>query len=264
MNRPIIVADADELGKLAHCLPKIAGELEGKKYVPMLSSGLQQLIILDEGKPVFGYRIPTIKDVKEDHHGTVAIEHYLEKLDEKKHLVMLYDDPTLARRVEFLYLSLGLTRNEECVYVIPEDDTETPYSIQTQMEYFGIAVAKHLSNRSLIFRRITDPAKDPGGFVAGCKRILETLLNDEKKPIRMVLHVRYQFNSKEEINGHALFEDLIESNFADFPGSMLCNHYVGKNTEISHGEWTRKMLQTHDGVFLVSSEKTSSFFTALT
>lgn len=73
----------------------------------------------------------------------------------------------------------------------------------------------------------------------------------------MVLQLRYLFNTKDEIDSHAEFENVIESSFAEFPGSMLCNHFVGKNTPEKHREWTTKMLETHDHVFMVYSSRTS-------
>ena len=105
----------------------------------------------------------------------------------------------------------------------------------------------------LSFVRIPDPASDPRGFRSGCEKTLNSLLDQAKIPVRMILHVRYQLNTQDEIDSHAEFENIIESTFSEFPGSMLCNHYTGKYLEGKHGEWTKKMLQTHDNVFVVSS-----------
>lgn len=65
----------------------------------------------------------------------------------------------------------------------------------------------------------------------------------------------------QRVASHAEFEDIIESSFADFPGSMVCNHYVGGNNIESHEEWTRKMLMTRDNAFVLFSSGRIPFLT---
>jgi hypothetical protein len=192
--------------------------------------------------------------------GIEVIEKFLDKFDGRKHLVMLYDDPVLARRVEFLYLKKGLETEQGAFYVIPEDDVESPDSIRKQMEFFGFQTERLIRIGKLRIARISNPSNEPKGFRSGCEKILKSLLRDQASTIRMVLQVRYLFNTGEEIRSHAEFESFIESNFANFPGSMLCNHYVGKNTVKMHGEWTKRMFTTHDWAFVVSSGESGLAF----
>ena len=261
MVRSILVSDTEEIQKLVNSLPSIANGIDDGKYVPVLSNGIQQLILVREGKPIMTYRVAVQEDVLDSAEARMGvIERFFDSFDRNKHLVMLYDDAKLARRVEFRYVMKGLEKGEQCLYVIPEDDVENVESVRTQMDEYGIDTSSYLKNGALKFLRISDPARDPEGFKVGCQRILDSLLEKIASPVRMVLHVRYRFNTKDEIQGHAEFENVIESSFTHFPGSMLCNHYIGKNTEEKHGEWTQKMLQTHDNVFVVSSQKGNPFF----
>ena len=261
MVRSILVSDTEEIQKLVNSLPSIANGIDDGKYVPVLSNGIQQLILVREGKPIMTYRVTVQEDVRDSADSRMGVvERFFDSFQGNKHLAMLYDDAKLARRVEFRYVMKGLEMGEQCLYVIPEDDVEDVESVRTQMAEYGIDVSSYLKNGALKLVRISDPARDPAGFKAGCQRILGSLLENIASPLRMVLHVRYRFNTKDEIQGHAEFENVIESNFTHFPGSMLCNHYIGKNTEEKHGEWTQKMLQTHDNVFVVSSQKGVPFF----
>ncbi|MHB8565598.1 MAG: MEDS domain-containing protein [Nitrososphaerales archaeon] len=253
MVRSIIVADIAEVQKLAESLPNIANQLGDGRCVPVLTTSIQQLLLVQNGNPVMGYRVADASISQEA--GFRAIENFLDRCGNKKHLVMLYDEAKLARLIEFRYVKIGLEKREQCMYVIPEDDIESPESIKKQMEEFGIDTEHYVRDGSLKFVRIQDPAKDPDGFKAGCQKTLESLVSEVRKPVRMVLHVRYQFNTKNEIEEHADFENVIESSFTSFPGSILCNHYIGSNTQEKHGEWTKKMLQTHDNVFVVSSQR---------
>jgi MEDS: MEthanogen/methylotroph, DcmR Sensory domain len=259
MVRSIIVADLEEIEKLASGLPRIAGGLDGaeSKYVPVFSTGTHQLVIFRNGEPFMGYRVTNEERQPQINQGMRAIERFFESFDSKSHLVMLYDNPELARSVEFQYMKLGFEKGEMCMYVIPEDDDATPESVSILMEKAGIDAQKYLKNGRLKFVKISDPAKDPNGFKAGCEKILQSLITQATSRVRMVLHVRYLFNTKDEIESHAEFENIIQSSFSDFPGSMFCNHYVGKNTAEKHKQWTTRMLETHDHVFMVTSSKTS-------
>ena len=262
MNAPIPVVQLEDLQTIVNMIPEISKEIgDGSRYIPVLTTDhKRQLIIVRDGKPVTSYGLKNAED-NESNTGLESIEKFLEKFDGNKHLVMLYDDPILARLVEFRYAKKGLKNGELCMYVIPEDDVETPEKIKAQMQAFGIDVKRYESDNSLTFVSIADPGKSPGGFKAGCQKTLDSLVSQCWKPVRMILHVRYLFNTRVEIESHAEFENVIESSFAKFPGSMLCNHYVGKNTKESHAGWTRKMLETHDNVFVVSSTGGIPFIT---
>jgi len=258
--RPIIVADTTDLQKLAEGIPMLTvdgknnGNSDARRYIPVLTTGREQLILFQNGNPVMSYKVAGFGDSPSE-AGVKAIEQFLDGCHAKKHLVMLYDDPSIARRIEFRYLRIGLERGDYGIYAIPEDDVESPESIRAQMEEYGIDASYYLKNGTLRFVSIPDPAKDPSGFRGGCVNFLSSLTAQisNTAEVRMVLHVRYRFNTREEVSGHVEFENLIESTFSSFPGAMLCNHYIGRNTIELHGEWTKEMLRSHDNVFLVSA-----------
>ncbi|MGI0091955.1 MAG: MEDS domain-containing protein [Nitrososphaerales archaeon] len=256
MVRSVIVPDVQEIQKLAEGIPSIVNGLEkGQKYTTVFSTGNRQLILVQDGNPILGYKVATSDPSISPKIGMQAIENFIDGFDQSGHLVMLYDEPKLARGIELRFAKIGLESGERCMYVISEDDIETLDSIRKQMDSFGIDTANYMRDERLKFVRINDPAKHPGGFKAGCMKILDSLLEQTKGPVRMVLHVRYLFNTKEEIDAHAEFEGFIGSNFSNFPGSMLCNHFIGRNTRELHADWTKRMLQTHDSAFIVSSNK---------
>lgn len=261
MVHTILVADSDEIQKLAEGLPLMtSGFYEGEeqsnkeRFVPIFTTGRAQLVLVQNGNPILAYKVPASPA---NEQGTAAIFGFIERLKGNKHLVMLYDDPRLARQIEFLYIKQGLEKGKEhCMYILPEDDNETVDSIRKQMDEYGIDTLRCLSNGSLEILKIDDPSKDKDGFKSGCVKKLDYLSARSKKaPLKVVLHIRYRFNTKDEIDTHAEFENMIQSYFerADFNGSMLCNHYIGHNEEKEHGEWTKRMIETHDNVFFVSS-----------
>jgi len=255
-----IVPDIAQLQKLSETIASLTSELGSRKYSTVLSTGSEQLFLVKNGNPIIGYSTPPYDESLAFRVGTELIERFIDNFENFKHVVMLYDDPALARRFEFQYSKIGLLKGERCMYLISEDDVESPESIRKQMDSFGIDTSQYMSNDCLKFVRIPDPAKDPRGFISGCQKIVGSLPQDQSTlPIRIVANMRYQVTTKEEIEGHSAFEKFVDSNFASFHGSVLCNHYIGNYSVETHGDWVRKMLQTHDVSLVVGSKKTNSF-----
>jgi hypothetical protein len=209
-------------------------------------------VLVEDGSPVMAYKVGSV-DEASTLAGMEAIKKFISRFHDRKHLVMLYDDPKLARRVEFEYIKQGLqNEREQCIYMIPEDDVETTDSITRQMNEYGIDTMSYLRKGTLQIVRIDDPAKDRNGFLLGCTKILNSLTAKAKTmPMRVVLHVKYRFDSIEELDSHAGFEQMIQSSFSQFDGSMLCYHYVGHRNyeDVAHRKWVKRMLQTHSNVF---------------
>jgi hypothetical protein len=97
----IIVTDTDQIEKLAETLPKITAGVGGQsRYVPVLTTGSHQLVLVEDGSPVMAYKVGSV-DEASTLSGIEVIEKFISRFHDRKHLVMLYDDPKLARRVEF-------------------------------------------------------------------------------------------------------------------------------------------------------------------
>ncbi len=269
MLRTILVADCEEIQKLARSLPVLTTGLSGSsRLVPVFTtSSERQLVIVQAGSPVMAYKVPNTDlllpaSPSRDSAGVSAMQGFMETFNGSKHLVMLYDNPKLARNLEFLYLSQGLEKwNERCIYMLPNNDIETVDSITRKMEEFGIDTARHSDDGSLRIEAIDYSSSKNNSeekFRACWEKILHSLRTHATVagPLRVVLHVRYKFDEDEEIQEHADFEDVIQSYFdrGEFKGSMLCNHYIGHNDETKHAVWTNRMFQTHDSVFLISEK----------
>ncbi len=224
--------------------------------MPVLSTSQEQLVLVRDGDPILTYRVSGTSPRVNQRVGMEAITRYVDSVKKGDHLVMLYDDPKLARSIEFHYVKNGIAKGELCQYIIAKDDVESSESITRQMEEDGIKTSAHLKAGRLEFRKIGDPSKDSRGFQHGASKILEQLVEGVKSPIRMVLHVKYEFRTEDEISAHAEFERNIHHAFSNnFPGSMLCNHFVGNSRMELHRGWTRSMLDPHDCVFFVSSSR---------
>lgn len=253
IDQPILVSEPNDILNIANMIPEISLG-DGSRFVPVLTADRErQLIVVKDGIPITSYALKGDWKNSARNPGLESIETFFEKFTANKHLVMLYDDPVLARMVEFRYAKKGLKRGEQCMYAISEDDSDTEEKIRAQMSVFGINVEKYSKDGSLWFLSVANPAKDPGGFRAGLQKTIDSLMRQCKSPVRMIMHARHVLSTVDEISGHIEIENVIQSTFAQFPGSMLCNHYVGKNTKENHTVWTRRMLETHDNVFVLTA-----------
>jgi len=247
------ISDFSELQRLSEILTSLTSDLGSRTFSTILNSGGGQLLLVRDANPVLRYKMP-LKDGGgvNSANGLQLIERFLDEFSDLGHFTMLYDDPLQARKIEFQYVRNGLEKGERCLYAIANDDVESEESIRNQMDSFGIKTSHYLKNGDLYFWNVPDPAKDDGGFVSGCLRIMASMPQDQKehKHIRLAFNMKHPFSTKEEFEGHAEFEGIAESKFANFPGSMMCSYYVGNFDPATHRDWMRSILQNH-GVSLI-------------
>ena len=259
MNNSLNILGLPELKQTSEILASMTSELGSQKFSTVLSTSREQLLLAREGNPILRFGVATDDASLDSGAGIELIEKFVENFENFRHPVIFYDNPIIARRIEFQYMKIGLQNGECCVYVISDDDVESPESIRKQMDSFGIDTAHYVKNDHLRFVKIDDPARDPQGFVLGSQKILDSLPLHKTRlqRVRMVAHMKYQFNTREEIDGHSEIERFVDSNFGNFNDSLLCSHYIGKYGSETHGDWVRKLLQIHGVSLVVCSEKNS-------
>jgi hypothetical protein len=260
----VTVKDPKDIQKLADAIPALMKDIAADgRCVPVMKIDTEkELVLVQNGKSLVTYKVDggsSHGSILESGSGIRSIEKFLDEFDERKHLVVLYDDPKIARSLEFRYIKTGLERKgQQCIYAFAADDVETPESITRQMSQYGIDVSRYLIDGSLKFVQIVDPSKDPEGFLAGAMKNVEKVAAEvTRPPVRVVAHQKYQFNTDEEIQGEIDAEKNVESGFENFPGSLLCNHYVGGSLKEKRDEWTKKMTETHDNVMVVTASGAS-------
>ena len=260
----VTVKDPKDIQKLSDAIPALMKDFAaGGRCVPVMKiDSEKELVLVQNGKSLVTYKVDvgsTHGSIRENESGIRSIEKFLDGFDERKHLVVLYDDSKLARSLEFRYIKAGLeTKGQQCIYAFAADDVETPESITRQMSEYGIDVSRYLIDGSLKFVQIVDPSKDPDGFLAGAMKNVEKVAAQvTRPPARVVAHQKYQLNTDEEIQGEIDAEKKVESGFENFPGSLLCNHYVGVSLKEKRDEWRKKMTETHDSVIVVTTSGAS-------
>jgi hypothetical protein len=247
-----------DLKQISGFLARLTNDPKSRKYSTVITTGKQQLVVMKDSSPVLRLGIGEVDAEEAYRIGLNLIENLVVKFDDFKHFVLLYDDASAARNVEFKYLQNGLTRGERCIYVISHDDIETTESIRLQMESFGIRTSRFLRNNQLVITSIPEAGKDVESFRENCQSVLDALLGDSRTMhVRMVVHARYELDSDAEIEGHAELENMVEALSEQFPGSILCNHNIGKYTPNKHGKWIDAVLRAHGVCLVVSSKKST-------
>jgi len=253
--------DLDQLKRLVIELSTITRELGStRKYSTIVMTGTPQVLLLKNGEPIMGFSISCDDEITSS--GKVSIEKFIDDFDDsihpRHHLAVLYDNPILARMFEFQYVRNGLELGNRCLYALAQDDVESPDSIRIQMDSFGINTLRHVKNGTLKLTRISDPARDPQGFAGGADKLVRSLIETDQSsvlPLRLVIHMRYLLNNREEIDGHSEYERILDSSFGSFCESVLCIHCVDGYVPGTHGEWVKNVLSNHDIIFVVCSKK---------
>jgi hypothetical protein len=51
---------------------------------------------------------------------TISIK-FIDTLEEKQHIMLLYEDPEYAKIIEFKFIKRGLERGEDCIFATSDD-----------------------------------------------------------------------------------------------------------------------------------------------
>ena len=176
---------------------------------------------------------------------------FVNNLDTNKHILLLYNDPDYAKRIEFQFIGNGLAKGEHCVYATEED----PAFIKTKMKEHGIEVRDFLGKGLLHIYQTSDPFGHPEGALAGTKSNLEMILKDSKPPYRMVTMLIPDTGTTEAMDVHIKIEKEFHYNFANFNGSMMCPYDIKKLEQNKSHDWMRELLDSHhSAIYATSSE----------
>ena len=174
---------------------------------------------------------------------------FLNNLNTNKHILLLYDDPEEAKKIEFQFIDNGLEKGEHCIYATEED----PEFIQEKMEEHGIDVNFFLEKGLLHISQPDDPNNHPEGILAGAKNSLERILKNSTPPYRIVASLIPDTEIPEIIDVHLKIEKEFHANFENFDGSIICPYNI-KNLEQNNDSYRiRKLFDSHHSVLYAQS-----------
>lgn len=166
---------------------------------------------------------------------------FVDALDQRKHILLLYEEPEYGKLVQFRFISNGLLRGEHGVILTHEDVK----SIEDDMVYIGIDVHAFKQKNLLHIYQISNPADDPDGVLSGFKKIWSGIFANLKPPFRVVGRALPEVNTVQQIENEMVVERYCHNASSNFPCSVMCTYHVEKIESARRGEWLSNLLQNH-------------------
>ena len=190
------------------------------------------------------------------------------------HVVLLYEEPELARVIEFRFIRDGLEKGQSCCYIIHGGNREL---IESEMADNGIDVVRYTKNNMLQIIESIDHLNDPRGLFVACEGETRKLCANLSAPFRIVggLSVRDTLNmiNNPEIEtiaakAHLELEHSFHNQLFDgLQGYWLCSYTVNDiKGALNGGNYDKNrlmlnLLKSHNGaVFATKMGKGLSVF----
>src|SRR5574340_216098 len=136
---------------------------------------------------------------------------YIDSLEKKQHIVLLYEDAEFARLVEFRFIKIGLDLGEQCLYATREDSG----SIILKFLTYGMPIEYFKSGRLRVCQ-ILPVTGDKETMFARYKMELTKLVKDLRPPFRMVSRIVPDVSTMDGISMELELERIVHDCFADF------------------------------------------------
>ena len=169
---------------------------------------------------------------------------FLDSIDSKKHVLLAYNDPNFAKKLEYRFIITGLRREEHCI-VLTHDKTKF---VKDEMRQNDIDVDKHEKNGILRVYQIPDPTEHHLSILDGFKELVKVILSDSKPPYRVVGRLTYDVKTEGGISIACHFENLFHlSMFKNFDGSILCVYDLNDiQANDRWQQWLTQLTNSHD------------------
>ena len=172
---------------------------------------------------------------------------FLDSLDSKKHLLLLYEEPEFARLIEFRFIRNGLKNGENCIYGSAEDSG----FIIIKMLSFGIAL-KYFQNKQLQVLQIDNREGSKEAILKSCKKDIERIMSGLVQPYRIVSRIVPNVDTIEGICAELELERHLQKTFDELGGSVLCPYDISKIEKKHKDEWIRELRKNHHVEIYVS------------
>lgn len=166
---------------------------------------------------------------------------FVDSLDTKKHMVLFYNNPEYAQRIEFQFLKRGLEKGEHCIYAMSED---TKF-VKEKMVSYGIPVGELLEKKTLHIYQLSDPLDDPEGPMRGAEKSTKMIMADLKSSFRIVSNLFPNEKTDEAISAHLAIEHNFHVAFDKFQGSVMCPYNIENVKEDKRKEWFDGLFDNH-------------------
>ena len=174
---------------------------------------------------------------------------FVDTLDEKKHILLLYEEPEYEKLVKFRFINNGLLRGEHGIILTHDEDVK---SIEDEMLYIGIDVYGFKLKNLLHIHKISNPADDPDGVLSGAKKIWSRISANLESPFRVVGRFMPEVNTVQQIESEMILERYWHEGFSNFRSSFMCTYHVEEIEATRRGEWLSSLMQYHHAMIFAT------------
>lgn len=180
---------------------------------------------------------------------------FINRLEQQKHLVLLYDNDEFRKITQYGFIKKGLAKQVNCIYFTYDD----PISIYDDMNENGIDT-DHVKDSLLHVIPQPDITSDPEGLLNAYKKIMGKIFTELKSPYFITGRAINNISTQKGIEDELQIENYAHSNFGSFNATCLCTYNVNEIERENHAKWNIQILKNHHYVIYASTPQDSVCF----
>lgn len=185
---------------------------------------------------------------------------FIDRMENNKHTVLLYDKEEYADVIIARYLLNGLAKNESCIFFTADD----PATVERRLSASGIDVDSYKKKNMLRIYSIERSDEGKRDVLATLKGIREKAVRGMKPPYRFVGRTITDTETVQGMELGMVLEETGHQHFAEFDNSQLCYYDISGIEPSRRDEWISELLKNHHHVIYASEPgKAVAFETAL-
>lgn len=166
---------------------------------------------------------------------------FVDSLDARKHVVLVYDDQSFGKMIQFRFINNGLMKGENCIYLTHGD----PKIIKKEMDENGINVKEFVQRDLLHIQQISSLEKDPKGILIGYENIVKQATADKKPPYRIVGRIIPNIGVEEAMLVQMAIERITHGVFENLNSTVLCEYDFNEIPTRDHKIWLARLYSYH-------------------
>lgn len=166
---------------------------------------------------------------------------FVDSLNAHKHIVLVYDEQSFGKMIQFRFINNGLVKGENCIYFTHED----PKIIKNEMDDNGINVKEFVQKNLLHIQQISSPEKDPRGILIGYENIVKQATAGKKPPYRIVGKIIPNTWIEEAMSVQLAIERMAHATFEKFNSTVLCTYDFNEIPSNDYKMWLGRLYSHH-------------------
>lgn len=181
---------------------------------------------------------------------------FIDKLDGKKHIGLIYDDSDFAKLLKFRFIKNGLQNGENCVYLTDEDSGK----IIIEMINYGIPVKNFQTNKIVVYHQ-HDEGDTREEIENNAKKSLESIKKLLVPPFRIVGRIVPNVGNIDGASVQMGVEKKTHENFHEYGGIVMCAYDLFKIEKSKRKKWIAELCANHHYIVNISKKEGNTVVT---